>query len=306
MRCLVVLVVCLANFSGCQTISEFFGGGKKDYRNVTSIPGRPADAPGGKSFADRVQSLGLEQREESILTEILKGNVPVFLRAFQAVQVEVRKPDGKTVKGTYWVAPDYLAIGGDDDFLRMPMTPMTAQKICDRFGFVVPTRKMVNDIYRQAKTKVQPSPIPASPQMSSISYYRRHQTIVELQLRGRRRGDLVAGLKKDLVNTPKLDARPLQVAIYGWHRSEGNPIQPLSLVHINTYADYSHGVRLVLDTMLIDGKETLVRDVLRDPVLHGMLSDEGPIARVKLPTTVHPRSFPRTSSRGPGRLVPRA
>ncbi len=35
------------------------------------------------------------------------------------------------------------------------------------------------------------------------------------------------------------------LAIYGWHRENGVAIQPLTIVHKDTYVDYSHGIRLV-------------------------------------------------------------
>jgi hypothetical protein len=58
-------------------------------------------------------------------------------------------------------------------------------------------------------------------------------------------GVLLAGHKKDLVLTRKLATRPNRVAIYGWHQLSGEPIQPVSTVHVAEYADYSHGVRLI-------------------------------------------------------------
>ena len=57
------------------------------------------------------------------------------------------------------------------------------------------------------------------------------------------------------------------------------PIQPLSTVHENTYADYSHGVRLVSGTMVVDGVERPIAEVLQDPKLAGLVSDEGAIRR---------------------------
>ena len=42
----------------------------------------------------------------------------------------------------YQVMPDYLAIGSDEDFCRIPMGPITAQKLADLFGAVMPTRKL--------------------------------------------------------------------------------------------------------------------------------------------------------------------
>src|SRR5205085_10115056 len=59
----------------------------------------------------------------------------------------------------YDVMPDYLSIGSDADFVRIPMTPYTAQAFCDAFGFVLPTRKMVNDIWAAATTHLDPRPL---------------------------------------------------------------------------------------------------------------------------------------------------
>ena len=50
---------------------------------------------------------------------------------------------------------------------------------------------------------------------------------------------LTAGPRKDLVLTSRLWLDPGKVAIYGWHRARGAPIQPLSTVHGAGYADYS-------------------------------------------------------------------
>jgi len=85
----------------------------------------------------------------------------------------------------------------------------------------------------------------------------------------------VCGHKKDIVITPRLAERAGRVAIYGWHRAEGVPIQPLSTVHEARYADYSHGVRLVSDTVFIGAARRPVFDVLEDPYLCRLLSDEG-------------------------------
>ena len=67
------------------------------------------------------------------------------------------------------------------------------------------------------------------------------------------------------------------MAIYGWHKLDGKPIQPLTIVHKETYVDYSHGVRLVRSEMSVDGKTMSVQRVLRDANFCGLLSDEGPI-----------------------------
>jgi hypothetical protein len=124
--------------------------------------------------------------------------------------------------------------------------------------------------------------MPAGRQMITTSYYWTHNQRVQRALSGRRPGSLVAGHKKDVVITNRLDRMPGRVAIYGWHRPGGRPIQPLSLVHHVSYADYSHGIRFVLKTMIVDGARKSVEAVLRDPTLSPLLSDEGPIRRPRI------------------------
>ena len=94
-------------------------------------------------------------------------------------------------------------------------------------------------------------------------------------------GALVAGHKKDVVLTALLGSRPGKVAIYGWHRLDGKPIQPLYTGHTDRWVDYSHGIRLVSRAVLIDGEERDMAEVLRDTALAGILSDEGVIMQAR-------------------------
>ena len=82
---------------------------------------------------------------------------------------------------------------------------------------------------------------------------------------------------KRQVISNRLKEKPNKVAIYGWHKLDGKPIQPLYPGHADWYADYSHGVRLVKNECVVDGKKMKVADVLKDAELSVLLSDEGPI-----------------------------
>jgi len=229
------------------------------------IPARPDNAPGGHAFAKSIESLSGKDREEAILREISRGNLPQFERAFATIRVS----DGPH-EAEYQVMPDYLEIGSDSDFVRMPMTPMTAQAIADAFACALPTRKMVDDIYKQSKLKL--APIPLTEKREAVSAFVEHNDKI-----GETDHQFVAGIKKDIVITNRLNEKPHRVAIYGWHQLDGKPIQPLTIVHTDTYVDYSHGVRLVKRDMIVDGKATTVNAVLRDPKLCALLSDEGVI-----------------------------
>jgi hypothetical protein len=243
------------------------------------IPVRPAASPDGTHFAARVAKEDSRKRETDIEREILDGNLPRFLRWLKPVKLRAQLPSGRKVTATICVMPDYLAIGADRDFLRIPMNLHTATEVASRFGFVLPTRKMVDAIYEQSAAHLRPQPMQAGPEMRSTAYYTLHnRTIAEQRSTlGIPLGALIAGHKKDVVVSNRLASHPGRIAIYGWHKPDGHPIQPLSTVHGANYADYSHGIRLVSDVMYIDGKPTSVHKVLENPELAPILSDEGSV-----------------------------
>lgn len=243
------------------------------------IPARPSASPDGDQFAAQVKGEDPRRREADIEREILRGNLPRFLRRLKPVRLKARLPGGRKVTATICVMPDYLAIGADRDFLRIPMNLHTATAIAERFGFVLPTRKIVDAIYRQSAAHLRPQPMQPGPQMRTTAYYVRHDRSIRKQRSalGIPLGVLISGHKKDVVVSNRLASHPGRIAIYGWHKSDGQPIQPLSTVHGANYADYSHGIRLVSDVMYIDGKPISVHKVLEDPDLAVVLSDEGPM-----------------------------
>ncbi len=114
---------------------------------TAAIPPRALHALTGSQFAASVSALEPRQRERAILSEILAGNLPPFLRRLVPVELTSRTAGGQRLTATIFVMPDYLAIGSDADFLRIPMNLETALTIAARFAFALPTRKMVDAIY---------------------------------------------------------------------------------------------------------------------------------------------------------------
>jgi len=243
------------------------------------IPPRTRQALTGSQFAESVSNLDRRRREDAILGQVLAGNVPGFLRKLVPVKLSYEPPVGRTLGATIFVMPDYLAIGSDGNFLRIPMNLHTATAIADRFNFVLPTKKMVDAIYSRSSCRFTPQPLPAGPQMTSTGYYRLHNAMIETQSQARAfpLGGLVSGHKKDVVLTNRLSRNPGRIAIYGWHRRPGEPIQPLSTVHGAGYADYSHGIRLIAGMAMVEGGLHSVHDILRDSLFAVVLSDEGAI-----------------------------
>lgn len=280
-----VVVLALWLSPGLASASATAGGIAKCASTLAdSIPQRPSAAPDGSEFAGRIGSDGAQLREVAIKEEILSGNVPQFLLGLKPVTLTQRLANGREVTATICVMPDYLAVGSDRDFLRVPMNLHTAAEIADHLGFMLPTRKMVDAIYEQSDVRLRPQPMQPGPAMASTDYYVRHNRSVAEQIASLNAplGALVSGNKKDVVISNRLAAQPGRIAIYGWHRPGGAPIQPLSTVHGASYADYSHGIRLVSDTVYIDGRPADIREVLKDPVLAAVLSDEGPVRTAAL------------------------
>jgi hypothetical protein len=112
--------------------------------------------------------------------------------------------------------------------------------------------------------------------MSSTGYLLRHNATIEGQL-GRQAG-LVSGHKKDVVLASRMKNAPGRVAIYGWHRRSGDPIQPVSTVHGATYSDYSHGIRLVARTAFVNGRAVDLQDLLASARYGRILNPDGPLA----------------------------
>jgi hypothetical protein len=149
---------------------------------------------------------------------------------------------------------------------------MAAQKIADSFHCFLPTRKMVDLIYKQSTVKLEPVPMYAF-RDSSVTMWQ-HHLIIEGLRKGKK--GLIAGIKKDVVISGKIvrDAKPDREAIYGWHKLNGQPIQPLYTGHINWWVDYSHGIRLIYRLIKVDGKSIDYIDALKHPLYQQLLCDE--------------------------------
>lgn len=259
---------------------------------------RGAAALTGSEFAAVISDTSLSQaeRERLIFRQFKTGNVPDFLRKLVKI-TDTAKVDGRAVEVTYYATPDYLAIGSSRDYFYCPMTPMLAQRIASLAGCSLPTAKMVDKIYREATVKLVPQPIPPSEAMTTVPVFLQHNRMVQEQrkTKGGNPGELTAGHKKDIVISSKIySAGKPRVVIYGWHKPDGKPIQPLYNGHSPEWADYSHGVRLISNTVSVNGREMRLQKILKSPELHSLLSCEGLIA-----TPYYPRTHDTKPGTGP-------
>ena len=227
----------------------------------------------GSAFFDTVKSMYWKDREALAMPLLLSGNMPSFLLKFSPIHVSILdSTTNRTIHATYYVSSDYVSIGTDNDWVRIPLTPMAAQQLADTLHCFLPTKKIVDDIYQQAKIKLSPISMFAF-RDSAITMYQHH-----LMIEGQRKlkKGLIAGIKKDLVLSDKIirHNKPDREAIYGWHQLNGKPIQPLYAGHVNWWVDYSHGTRLIYRKIKVDGKLIDYIDILKNPRLKRLLCDE--------------------------------
>ena len=242
-----------------------------------NIPVRDPSSETGATFMRRISDLPLAEREEEIFKAVSSGNIPDFLRYTVTLKGEFEDLEGVRHRIEYEVMPDYLAIGSDDDYCRIPMNPRTAQRIADLFGASLLTAKLSDHIYAIAEVKLAPfNYIPVGNANELVTKFAEHNAQIEKQMAeaGGRNGQLVAGIKKDVIISSRLAERNDRVVIYGWHKTDGNPIQPVYSGHVWWYVDYSHGIRLMNDQVLVDGHPRLMSELLKDPVLFRLFSNE--------------------------------
>ena len=260
------------------------------WSQTLALPRRADAAPSGTDLVLRLAPLDLPNREQEIYTQVSAGNVPDFLRALKPVSI-TNEIAGASHVLLLHVARDYLAVGCNTNFLRVPLTPMTAQRLADLMDCSLPTPKLVDAIWAAAGLQLTPAPLPPGPAMTTVPVFAQHQGVVEKQLGARSHQQLLAGHKKDLVLAAVLATKSNSVAIYGWHKADGKPIQPFYAGHASTWADYSHGIRLIANDAELDGQPVRLPALLADTNLATMLSTEGPLRVTRYATNWPTRAF---------------
>ena len=271
-----------------------------------AIPRRPREAQGGAAFYSSLRGLSQAQAEERIFEEISRGNVPDFVRPENYREISVRMMAGQEeVEARIRVSPDYFAIGGNDDFVRIPITPILAQRIAQRFGLSLPTKRIVDLIDVEAARTGGTLPFVSAPDiaarvtdpgtkqkvsarwnykeygayearwMESIDFALTQNEMIRERTPESASGAVRSGHKKDVIYHPDVIGKR-KVAI--WHRG----IQPVSTIHHDRYQDYSHGIRFISGivdlTYRREGQATRTEvrsmpDILNDPALYRLLSD---------------------------------
>jgi hypothetical protein len=136
---------------------------------------RATNRLGGRQFLEKTDKLpispakgnaGKPNREDEVFAQIASGNVPSWTEHWREIKLKHCDARGNVVLcGSAWVMPDYLSIGRDlfvengrvkpgHDYVRMPISGFTAQKIANMFALMLPTEKVVDAVFEQADVKL--------------------------------------------------------------------------------------------------------------------------------------------------------
>ncbi len=247
----------------------------------------------GSEFIEYCRSHTGMARERAILEMVRDSHYPEPFR-LGWVPIEVTQ-NGHSI--IFYTKVDYFGVGTTEDWLRVPMLPGTAQAIANYWSSYLPTKFMVDVIWKEAKVKgvvIPPKTFPSLHRSIQTYQYIHLANEAYLDTIPSARGKLVAGHRKDIVLSNRLrkvneygQVLPIrQMAIYGWHGRTGKPVQGLNAhSHSTNYVDYSHGVRFVASHAELDGIPTTLPKVWSK----GLLSDEGPlqITQYPIPPALH-------------------
>jgi hypothetical protein len=228
---------------------------------------------------------GRSKREEAIYQAFADGQFPQFNA--QWVPISVDTPEGPLV---YFVMPDYLCVGSDEDFLRVRINPRIAESILYLLDGILPTRKMVQQIYNASqKVAAEPWGPPYDSSMMSLDRWpvQDAKILETFNSRGYALGKPTAGHLKDVCLGKGLETYKGQtVGIWGWFNADGSVIQGVSVnsqtgayedaqwrAHEWSYDDYSHGCRGVHKLCQFQDKWQLVTNLFKSATYYKYIAD---------------------------------
>lgn len=208
----------------------------------------------------------------AVEASLLAGAVPAA-QGWRPVQTQA---NGHT--GVFYVQALPLVIGTDAEVFHAALPVAIAQRVADRLGAMLPTRRMVDLIHAQATARV--------PFRAYGSNHSAVSTLVassrDIELRRAGRTGLVSDYGKDYVLTNQRRGHPGKIAIYGAWDAAGARVQGLAVPHSVGYFDYSQHARMVRRDGLVDGRSVILADALANPATAPLFSDEGPITGAML------------------------
>ncbi|HEU5316761.1 MAG TPA: hypothetical protein VFX49_11665 [Chloroflexota bacterium] len=251
------------------------------------------ESDSGREWVRTLPDQNSDAREDAIIAAVRAG----FFISPSWQPIEFTRDQ---IRVRFFAATDALMIGATDP-IRINARHGTAQLIADLLGCVLPTSRMSDLAWVAAHDlggDIPPQILPADRRMTSIARMIEHSDLVTRarRARGVPEGEMARDVGKDWVNTERLleadgsvasstaEGSQPAAANFGWHISASSSkspgklpvIQSVGLAHGFTHVDYSQVVTLYRVDCEIDGRSRAVEEVLRDPRIAYLLSDEVP------------------------------
>lgn len=180
------------------------------------------------------------------------------------------------------VSADVLKAQG----IRVPLWPSTAQRVADRFNAIMPTKRLVDVIYRAGDVKLTPRSIQPHDGIgrNDLRMIADYNAMIDAAVAGRR--GLIVNGKKDIIVGRSIVGSGT-VWIYGWIQSNGDALQDVYGRHDDRYVDASHGIRLVSRTAYVHGVPTPIETLFASPQYAPLLNESGTLtpAMLRYPTS---------------------
>lgn len=269
---------------------------------VKKFPPRKKEAMTGSQFIRLLTERGIKaygpEYEKLVLEQIKAGNVPDFMRPenWREVTIKGKLEGGAEAEITIRVCPDYIAIGSNEDYVRVPLSAVALQRLAARLDAALPTKKVVDEIDKVAaqensrfglvtdsevarkrgvKIDRKTSVHMIDPEFVAWQSEIADEKIAERKLprSGRMGYTIVSGHKKDVIvyDSP----RPTRLVQYR------PPEQGLDTgAHPNTHTDYSLGGRLVDQQVRVKMPDmniemtTRYEDIIKHGTYYRLLSDQ--------------------------------
>ena len=188
---------------------------------------------------------------------------------------------------TFRVSTDAAYVNTEQGRFRPQFTASMAQQAADLVGGMLPTTKAM-DLRHLASNKLNATLLSAGPQMSSTSYSKKWNANLELKRKD------YSGIVSDAGKPWLVDNRLAQSAgavLYGFYDVNApstNSIglkmwQLLGTKHNKMHQDYSSTLILLAKNCIVDGQNTTVEEVVKDPILSHLINYDGILNYVRQP-----------------------
>lgn len=265
---------------------------------VTSDPNAPEVT--GAEFYSMMPKGTPPQRDQAIIDAMQEGDVAIEWS-------EVVSEDAQGNRLVVPVMRRALAVGPEDDRLIVSMTFDGAQRVADLIDARMLTSKVADMIYAQADHRLGVLAHPAwvtDGSMGSAERMREQSDLI--RSKSEAMGGLVANEGKQWIVTARNWLPPAGTGVekpagqlgsrhnganFGWHmqgatsKSPGGApvIQSIGLAHDRGHVDYSQLVQLMAAFGDLNGEMMSLDEIVSDPALAHLISDEGPLPELRHP-----------------------